>query len=348
MTESFEELVRKLSQADKMYIVSHRRADPDSLVTSYILHKALNRFVGKTSYIVVPEGVPKAAADQIAQLLSTADLHLVTKIHTIEDDEKNAYLFVDVGGIETLADFKELLRYKGFKCLFDHHIPSSEFYKMFDMMFVDPNASSTLEIVLSLLMNKLQLTDLLSKDDFRLILKALLVETNYFRSASWLCLCLASIALKELGGRLSKYFPMERLQAPLSERIAVLKSYQRLRLYRYGEIILGISHSSSYHNKISHKLVNSGLDIAIVYSVSKDGCKLHMRVSDVVAEEVAPVIREVTEVLKLRFNANVGGHRQVINFMVPGITDEEGVEAIFSIIMELFSKSGMRFQRVKG
>ena len=334
-----------IENIDRIYIVLHRRADLDSYVSGYVLWKYFRKIYNESLeiYFVFPDGISQS----MSELLNPRLL----EVPSIEDPDitkSSLVLFVDVGGPGVLAEYSNLLDKDAVKILIDHHTVTNVFKKRFDAVFVDSTASSTIEIILESISKKLGIDELLDKDEIDAIIMALLAETRFLQLATWSTLELLAHILKmyDLKARLSHFMGRMRKDMDISEKLALLKAFQRINIYRCNTHLLIITNISAFHSTVSSKLISCGVDVAIVYS--KDGnCKIHIRVSDQLYEKIKiDVVKDIISVIKEEVGGTGGGHYQIGSIELPKEKCGAELNKVILRILELFKDKGLDFKRI--
>ncbi len=334
-----------LGDVDRLYIVLHRRADLDSYVSGYVLWKYIKTFHKGLSqlYFVFPDGLSQS----MSELLDPRLLE-VPSIEEPDTTESSLILFVDVGGPGVLSEYSNLLNEKGIKVLIDHHTISKVFMRRFDAVFVNSEASSTIEIILESLSKKMDVGELLDRDEMDAVIMALLAETRFLQLAKWNTLDLLSHILQKHHPdiRLSHFMGRMRKDMDLSERLAVLKAVQRINIYRHESHLLAITNIGAFHSTVSSKLISCGVDVAIVYSAD-DVCKVHIRISDQLYEKVKiDVVKDIISVVKEEFGGSGGGHAQIGSIELPKERCGTELNKVLLRILDLLREKGLNFTRV--
>jgi|GEM_PF-6550585 nanoRNase/pAp phosphatase (c-di-AMP/oligoRNAs hydrolase) len=335
-----------LPEIPEVYIVMHRRADLDAVASSYLLCKLISYISSNVKCrVIAPDGVAEATIDTVPKTVYKK-IVFVDKVPRKKDI---LLIFVDVGGEGTLSEYRKLLSYPCRKWLIDHHISTESFRNKFDEVFIDPDASSTLEIILLSGWDKIRPKRFFNKSEIRLMLYALIVETRFLYLSGWRALKVISRLLEIYGdeARLGSFIKRLGRKPALSERIAILKGFQRMVLYRHGEFLMGITSVSAFQNIVSSKLVSSGLDIVIVYSAkAKKGCKIHIRISDTIRRRLhINVVEEIIKKLEEKYGGSGGGHAQLGNIQFPNELCSE-IDSILTFILEILRERGLHFRVV--
>lgn len=338
------DMLKYISSLERIYIVMHRKADLDSAVSGYILYKIFTRFFRFSNcFLIAPDGLSEDTASFFSK-------GLMKKLKFVEDVDcsgKCALIFVDVGGEETLSGYRGLLDFNNMKMLIDHHVPMEKFHKKFNILFADPTSSSSLEIILREIYGYIDLEKFFSKRDFRLMIYTLIVETRFLHLSNWKTLELLSFLMKRLGdARLGDYYRRLFRTPSLSEKLAILKGFQRLRIFRYNDLLMGITNVSAFQNSVSSKLVSGGLDIVIVYSAKKE-CKVHIRLSDKVRKRTKlNAVKDIIKVLGNEFGGSGGGHAQLGNIVFSHRKCRLDIMSVVSEIINILEKKGYSFNEI--
>jgi nanoRNase/pAp phosphatase (c-di-AMP/oligoRNAs hydrolase) len=331
-----------------IYLVMHRRADLDAIASSYVLCKAIQFFYEDVNCkIVAPDGISETTLELIPKSL-IKKLRLVENVS--EDQDNSLIIFMDVGGEAPLSDYKRLLEYKQNKWLIDHHLSVKEFHEHFDKVFVDTEASSTLEIVLDAIWSDICPCKFFNKSELKLMIYAFIVETRFLHLATWRALRYVSSLLKLYGekDRLGGFYKKLVRKPSISEKIAVLKGFLRMELYRSGDYLLAITNVSAFQNIASSKMISSGVDIVVIYSnKGKGGCKIHIRISDRVKETFKiNVVNDIINIILKEFRGSGGGHSQIGNIQLSKV-DCINVPLIIEHIFNILKGKGLIFSRIE-
>ncbi len=332
------------SSADKVYIIMHRKADLDSAVSGYVLYKMFTKkFRISNCFLIVPEGF----SENTEAFFSGKMMEKLNITDRVECKDKCMMIFVDIGGEETLSSYKTLLNFNYPKVLIDHHVSIEEFHKKFDRLFINPLASSSLEIILRGINEHINITRFFSKREVKLMIYTFIVETRFLQLSNWKTLELISLLMKKVGDEELGYYYKRLFRTPsLSEKIAILKGFQRLKIYRYKDVLMGVTNVSAFQSGLSSKLVSSGIDIAIVYSTKKE-CKIHIRLSDRIKRKTKlNVVEDIIKVIKREFGGEGGGHAQVGNIVFSHRKCKVNISDILSQIMSILRDKGYDFSEI--
>ncbi len=136
-------LIRRLSEAEKIVLVSHVNPDGDAIGSALAIHHYLKNF-GKTSHVIMPNDYP----DFLKWLPGSEEVIIFTLNETeakyVLADSDFIFL-LDFNNPERAGKIKDLInRGKVFKVMIDHHPNPSEFA---DIAYCDILSSSTAELV---------------------------------------------------------------------------------------------------------------------------------------------------------------------------------------------------------
>jgi nanoRNase/pAp phosphatase (c-di-AMP/oligoRNAs hydrolase) len=330
----------------KVYIIMHRRADLDAFMSSYVLGRILTEIHELDCMYLAPEGV----SDRVMNVVSQ---DIIDKMLFTEDvDEDSLLIFIDVGAEATLSTHRDLLEKTNVKWLIDHHESIENFTNRFNRVFLDPSYTSTLEIILGMFLEgllEIDIGEFFNSKELSLLIATIIVETRFMQLANVNTLRALENLLKVFGRdvRLVNFYGLLAKKADISEKIAVLKGFKRLKLYRCGDYLLGISNVGAFQNILSSRLIGNGLDIAIIYSYDEDKCRIHIRINDDTAERLGVnVIEDIIKRLMERFGGSGGGHDKLGNIEFSKETCNEGIEKVLIYIMNIFSEKGYRFKLI--
>jgi len=328
---------------DDVLIVGHRNADLDSIVPALILRIFFKKILKiRRVSLLFPEGISEKSSNILRKIGIRFNYN---KIYSSK--KYNVIYFLDIGGVGVLGkEGEKLLKFGGMKILIDHHQKIPEFEKYFNIIIVDPSYSSTTEIVLNIISRFIHMQWL--EDKYKIaILVTLYVETRFLNYASNNALYWFSLFTKELG---IKAFELRRYvvyEESISEKIAVLKTLKRMRIYRYEDIILVISEVSAFMSQVSSILARLGGDIIVIYTSKRGRCRIHIRLSDMLSSKYK--INLFTDLIKPKYmgrmDVTFGGHKNLINIEYNGTGCNSFIEDFIQTLREhLAVRYGFNFK----
>jgi nanoRNase/pAp phosphatase (c-di-AMP/oligoRNAs hydrolase) len=271
----------------------------------------------------------------------------VTDIDNI--DKYNIVYFLDTGGIGVLGEIgRKILDSNLIKIIIDHHHVEEEFINKFDIILSNPDASSTIEIILNILAKYIPIS-YIDRRYFTGILTTIYVETRFLTLASSDALYWFMKFRRITGIDVDEVRRIVSYQPDISERIAVLKALKRMQIYRYNDRLLSLTEVSAYMNQASAHLSRIGADIVIIYSGKKRDCRIHIRIGDSILKRYNI---DLYEFLKKFYSGDervsYGGHIGLINIEFKGGTCSKFIEEFISGLLKfLKDRYNLAFSQLK-
>jgi nanoRNase/pAp phosphatase (c-di-AMP/oligoRNAs hydrolase) len=250
-------------------ILTHAGADPDALCAAFALRRLVHELLGAEAAIIAPEGISSASPEGLRALALTPS--------ALEFEGCDLLMVVDTPSLSMLGRAGPLLPRSGIPIAqIDHHTPSSGMEGVAAIRLLDEDAPSTTEIAYSLLKG----ADVDVPPDLAQILMIGLVaesgRLSRLRGASLSNLC----ELSRRGGDIERALEILKRAVPLDERMARLRSAQRLSLARVDDILIAVSHVGSYHASAARALLSLGADFVATLSKGKGVLKITVRADE--------------------------------------------------------------------
>ena len=256
----YSRLVKVLRKTRTLLILGHQNADPDAVCSAYafsLLAKRINRKL-KLQF-ASPDGVSRLSK----QVLKTVPLEVTddpdpSKVDTI--------ITVNTNTLQQLGDLKEsVIAAAKPLVMIDHHAPHEDNTNTASLVICDEKATSTCEMILDMYL-KLGLKP--NRMACQALLIGLIVETGHMSIANRRTFKTAS-TLVEYGADPEEALSLTRPTMDESERIARVKSAQRLRIEHVNKWVVALSEIGSYHASTARALIMLGAHLAI--SHGKEG-----------------------------------------------------------------------------
>ncbi|AFH43334.1 phosphoesterase, RecJ domain protein [Fervidicoccus fontis Kam940] len=280
-------------------IVTHKQADVDAFSSALALKRLIVREFGSQSgeiKVVFPESISSEAERLEKVLLSKQEnFEYLNEINEVNGE---TIIILDTASESQLPNFQEIL--KGYTFLIDHHYYNS-IKKFVSEYYIDRTAYSTSELIASIFPE-----GLLDEATSCLLLAGIVFDTNRFkRSSESTFICASKLSSRCNYNKLIS--EIETREEDVSKRMAKLKALQRLSLLRKGELIIAMTHVSSFESDVASSILREGADISLVISDKDFGLRIVLRSKSEVEDEVLRKIREVVERLA---EGKFGGHRE--------------------------------------
>lgn len=296
----YARLVKLLKSVDSVLVIGHQNADPDAVCSAYafsLLAKRINRKL--TLSFASPDGVSKLSK----QVLKTVALEVV---ENPEPSSVDLIVTVDTNTLQQLGNLKgPVLDSRKPLVMIDHHAPHPENAKTATFVICDDKATSTCEMILDM-HAKLHLTP--SRLASQALFVGLIVETGHLAIATRRTFDSACSLIKA-GADPEMALAVTRSSMDESERIARLKSAQRLRMERVGKWVIALSEIGSYHASAARALIALGAHMAVVAGKRNDELTVSFRSTREFASETGfHVGRDLANPLGVKMGGMGGGH----------------------------------------
>jgi nanoRNase/pAp phosphatase (c-di-AMP/oligoRNAs hydrolase) len=289
-----------LRTAESTLVLGHQNADPDAVCSAFAFSLLALRVNKKVKlFFAAPEGVSKLSKQILRvvplKVTDSPDLSTVDLIVT-----------VDTNTLQQLGNLRDPVIQSGKPLIMiDHHAPHPDNEKTATFVICDETATSTCEIILKLY-KKLGIA--ISKAASQALLIGLLVETGHLTIATRDTFNSAAELIKR-GADPEAALAATRSTMDESERIARLKSAQRLRMERLGKWVIALSEVGSYHASAARALIALGAHVAVVAGKRDSEVTVSMRSTKEFASETGFHLgRDLASPLGMKMGGMGGGH----------------------------------------
>lgn len=320
-----------LRNADSVLIIGHQNSDPDAVCSAYAFSafaRKINRKI--RSSFASPEGVSK-----LSKQIISAHVPL-TVVDNPDLSKFKLIVTVDTNTLRQLGQLCEPVQSSGKPLvMIDHHAPHPESAKAATLVICNEKSTSTCEIIL----------DMFTKNHARpsrkvsqALLIGLLVETGHMAIATKKTYA-AACNLIDAGADPENALSLTRPIMEESERIARVKSAQRLRLERINRWLIATSDVGSYHASAARGLIALGAHIAIVAGKRNDDLTVSLRCTREFIEGSGMHLgTDVASVMGQKMGGMGGGHATAAGANVKGDVNE-ALKLAISLVREFLTKS---------
>lgn len=326
----YAHLAKLLRKASAILIVGHQNSDPDAICSAYafsILARRINPKLKVT--FTSPDGISRLSK----QILSVVPLHVTDQpeLSTID-----LIITVDTNTLQQLGPLKEpVLNSAKPLVMIDHHAPHPENVKTAAVVLCDEKATSTCEIVLDMY-QKFRVS--LSRGVSQALMIGMLVETGHM-SIGTRRTFKAACSLIDTGADPEAAYALTRTTMDDSERIARIRSAQRVRLERVDKWLIALSEVGSYHASAARALVSLGAHLAIVAGKRNDELTLSFRSTRDFTEGTGMHLgSDLARPLGSRMGGMGGGHATAAGANVKGEVNK-ALNTALSIVRDFVSRS---------
>ena len=317
-----------LKKARAVLIVGHQNSDPDAVCSAYafsVLARRINRRLAVS--FTSPEGVSKLSK----QVLNSVPLQVVDQPELALVD---LVITVDTNTLQQLGEFKEpLLNSKKPIVMIDHHAPHPENAKTATLVLCDEKATSTCEMILDMYES---FNVPLGREVGQALLIGLIVETGHMSIATSRTFK-SAFALIKAGADPEAAFAVTRTAMDESERIARIRSAQRVRLEHVGKWLVGLSEVGSFHASAARALISLGVHLAVVAGKRNDDLTLSFRSTrDFMEETKMHLGSDLAAPIGVKMRGMGGGHATAAGANVKGEVNE-ALKLALAIVKEFIA-----------
>ena len=307
-------LIKHLRKSKSVLIIGHQNSDPDAVCSAYALAMFAKRINRKIKIIFTsPESVSKLSKQILkgipfevteTPVLAGVDLIVTVDTNTLQQ----------LGGLrEPVAQSDKPL------IMIDHHAPHPQNAKTATLVLCDEHATSTCEMILDMY-EKSRLKP--TREVSQALLVGLFVETGHLSIGSRRTFE-AAYKLVRLGADPQEAIAVTRVTMDESERIARIRSAQRVRVERVGKWVVALSEVGSYHASAARALIALGAHLAIVAGKRNDELTVSFRATRDFTDEVGIHLgTDLAKPLGEKMNGMGGGHPTAAGANVKGDVHE--------------------------
>ncbi len=300
----------------KILILSHRNADLDAVVSSFLLKYILE----KKGYVDVELGTFESISKFARAIVDTSKFK-------INPDPKvyDVVYVVDTSSREQInfAEVKNAI-------IIDHHMGVCD---IDNRAILKENRTSTAEILLNICDKEgIELPENL----LELSLIAIISDTGYLRTGDSKTFKRISSILEKLNKRIEHVVSISNGEKDRSEKIANLKALSRMTVKDIGAIV-AITEITSFESSVMNLMLKAGADIVVVISKRKDETRLFVRASQY-ALNLGVNLYKVVDEMK-RYCASGGGHAGAVGMIFKGkFSKEKVINVIIEVVKRQISE----------
>ena len=283
----------------RVVIVGHHNADPDVLGAAQGVKELVEALKpGVEVEILLPDDVSSISRS----IASSLDVEIVETTTIAEPD---TIIVVDTGALSQLGAYEPTLRSSGAKVVFvDHHTRDDEAAALADLYILEPDASSTSEIVYRVMRHH----DVRpSPKTSKALLAGMVFDSRHFSIGGAETFRAASELLEDIGdiGEVKDLMagPMDA-----SEKLARLKAGQRAELRTMDNWIIVFSQLGSYQASGARALVSMGADLVAVAGEEKGEIRVSLRSTNEFSVHTGLNLGELAALIGREFGGSGSGH----------------------------------------
>lgn len=320
-------LTNELSQLSNLdvSILTHEGGDPDSVCSAYCLKKILTDFFKTKNVRII---IPDTPSAHTKTLLEYFNLELSNDV-----EKSDVCIIVDAGSPEQLSKYFEVVFRQDVKIIvIDHHSNTNNRYPASVKVYSNEAYQSVSEIIY----------DLAEYSGFELSLReveAILIGIYYDTARFSVADLETSLKISKLINRgitLKNILARMEQTIDLSERIARLKGATRMKIYRFNDWLIVLTHVGKFQSSVARSLISLGAHLAVaIGELDKSRIVASIRASqDFVEQTGLNVGVDLAERIGMKLGGHGGGHASAAHLECKTTIDE----LITYIIDELASR----------
>lgn len=224
-----------IKQSDNVLIMGHKQSDFDSFGASIAMY-AMCKAYGKKTYIIIDYDSLEEKTKTVAKNLRDDERYrgvFISPLRAQELNMNNTLLVIVDNHKPALAIDSNILDIVRNKVVIDHHRRGEEFVELPLLTYLEPAASSTVELIVELF--EYQKEEIcVTEREATIMYTGMLIDTNYFRTRVGTRTFHAAAKLKELQANVGEAY--KYLEDDYDTTLTKLSITQTA--YRYGKDIL--------------------------------------------------------------------------------------------------------------
>ena len=224
-----------IKKSDNVLIMGHKQSDFDSFGASIAMY-AMCKAYGKKTYIIIDYDSLEEKTKIVAKNLCDDERYrgvFISPLRAQELNMSNTLLVIVDNHKPSLAIDSNILDIVSNKVVIDHHRRGEEFVELPLLTYLEPAASSTVELIVELF--EYQKEEIcVTEREATIMYTGMLIDTNYFRTRVGTRTFQAAAKLKELQANVGEAY--KYLEDDYDTTLTKLSITQTA--YRYGEGIL--------------------------------------------------------------------------------------------------------------
>lgn len=256
-----QSLAGLIKNADQVYVMGHKNSDLDSFGASLGIAKIAIGYGKNTKVILDFESIEQKTKEVAKMVRSRAEYKdlIISAIEAMEHETKDTLLIIVDNHKPSLAISRILLDRVKNKVVIDHHRRGEEFIEAPVLTYLEPAASSTVELIVE--MSEYQNVDIdISDLDATIMYAGMLIDTNYFKQRVGVRTFQSAARLKDLQANVTMAY--EFLEDSYKETLERLTIAQKAYQYNPYILIAVADEDHEYTRTILAKSSNSMLEVS--------------------------------------------------------------------------------------
>ena len=289
----------------KVLITTHDLVDIDGLASCFSLKLFLNKIFNESKSSIYLSEISKSTKSFMKNFETKFPDFSFKYEQKVKLSEFNVCIILDANKVNQLSSniLDEFSKLELDYIYIDHHYIQEKNNKD-SLSLLYENYTSTSEIILEIF----RIYKILIPYHFRyLIAAAILTDTGYFKYAN-------NKSIKNVCKLLKNDINIQDLllilenEIDISEKIAMIKGLQRVKLIREENYLIGLTYVSSYGASVASALIKNGFDIGVVYSKEKTEIIVNIRARKKICLTTNLHLGKILEEISIKYYGNGGGH----------------------------------------
>ena len=170
-------LRRLVQNSSKVFIMGHKNPDMDAFGAAMGIHRVVKP-INKETYIIL-EHYGEALDLLYDAAVKSEDYNIITKAKALDLVDGDSLVIVVDTHKPSITECPEILKQNVKKVVIDHHRKGEEFIEGATLVYMEPYASSTSELVTEIIQYTMEKKDI-SKLEAEGLLAGIFVDTNHF------------------------------------------------------------------------------------------------------------------------------------------------------------------------
>lgn len=293
-----QSLAGLIKNADQVYVMGHKNSDLDSFGASLGIARIAIGYGKNTKVILDFESIEQKTKEVAKMVRSRAEYKdlIISAIEAMEHETKDTLLIIVDNHKPSLAISRILLDRVKNKVVIDHHRRGEEFIEAPVLTYLEPAASSTVELIVE--MSEYQNVDIdISDLDATIMYAGMLIDTNYFKQRVGVRTFQSAARLKDLQANVTMAY--EFLEDSYKETLERLTIAQKAYQYNPYILIAVADEDHEYTRTILAKSSNAMLEVS--------GIKASFTIGKVAKNSIAISARSTKDINVQIIMENMGG-----------------------------------------
>jgi nanoRNase/pAp phosphatase (c-di-AMP/oligoRNAs hydrolase) len=312
-------------------ITTHNLVDIDGFSSCLVFKSFLEKLNPSTNiFLSFPEFL-RSTKNFINSIISEYKEFNFRSFNSEELHQLDLAFILDTNNLDQLSQtHKNLITTLNLPYIFiDHHYShiARNYLELDKLTLIEEGYSSTAELIYDLF----TLANYnISKELKILLCAAIITDSGFFHHASNDTFSGFSALLSD-DINFQEVLSLLEVEEDLSEKIAKIKAFQRVKVIKVSDWLIGVTHVSNFAASAASNLINNGFDVCIVYSKEINGVRITTRAKKQVCVKTGLNLAKILD--RLTQGAG-GGHNGAASVL---ITQDQ--ENILNTLIEMIKKT---------